>query len=71
MNKQLTLACSCRAAVVVPIIIMLPRHSVVRIVECGPTCAGLDHIRGRRVVVVWRRKARRRAFRDVRDLRAV
>jgi hypothetical protein len=55
-GDRLTLACSCQAEVIVPIIMMLPRHHVVRIVTRGEKCHGLRHTRGRRVVVPLERR---------------
>jgi hypothetical protein len=66
IGQRLTLDCSCEADVVVPLILRMPRHSVVRICARGEKC-NLDHVRGRRVVVRWQLKGRsHRAFKDIR-----
>jgi hypothetical protein len=65
VGDRVTLACSCVAEVVVPTILRLPRHHVVRIVTHGKTCRGLGHVRGRRAVVRWRPSGRRRSYIDV------
>jgi hypothetical protein len=49
-GQRLTLACSCEAVVAVPMILMMPKHFVVRVVARGKKC-DLGHARGRRVVV--------------------
>ena len=64
-GEQLTLACSCEAEVIVPLIIMLPRHHVVRILARGEQCHALHHLRGDRVVVRWERKDGGRIFTDI------
>ena len=60
----MTLACSCKAQIVVPLIIMLPRRGIVRIVARGAKCR-MGHIRRRRVVVRWTRHGTRRVFTDI------
>ena len=61
-GDRLTLECSCEAEVIVPVIIMLPRNHVVRIVARGTKCRGLRHARGRRVVVRSERNGGLRTF---------
>jgi hypothetical protein len=67
MGDRVTLACSCEGVVVVPIIIMLPRHCVVRIVARREKCR-IGHILRRRVVVRWTRQGTRRLFVDIFDV---
>ena len=64
-GETLTLACSCEAEVMVPLIIMLPRHHVVRILSAGQQCHALHHRRGDRVVVRWESKDGGRIFGDI------
>jgi hypothetical protein len=64
-GDKLTLACSCEAEVIVPLIIMLPRHHVVRILTAGQQCRVLHHRRGDRVVVRWDSKDGDRIFGDI------
>jgi hypothetical protein len=64
-GQRLTLECSCEAEVVVPLILMMPRHLVVRIAARGEKC-NLDHVRGRRAVVRWQAKGAHRTFKDIR-----
>jgi len=68
VGDRLTLTCSCVAEVVVPIILMLPRHHVVRILARGEHCRRLHHTRGCRVVVHWRHRGNRRMYTDVDDV---
>jgi hypothetical protein len=63
-GDRVTLACSCKAQIVVPLIIMLPRRGIVRIVARGAKCR-MGHIRRRRVVVRWTRHGTRRVFTDI------
>ena len=65
-GERLTLACSCRAEIVVPVIAMLPRHHVARILLRGARCQGLDHSQGQRAVVRGVCKRGRDVFTDVR-----
>jgi hypothetical protein len=67
MEDRVTLACSCEGDVVVPIIIMVPRHCVVRIVARGEKCR-IGHILRSRVVVRWTRRGTRRLFVDIHDV---
>jgi len=62
VGDRVTLTCSCAAEVVVPTIIRLPRHQVVRIVTHGKKCRGLGHANGRRAVVRWRTSGARRIY---------
>jgi hypothetical protein len=64
-GEKLTLACSCEAEVVVPLILMLPRHHVVRILAVGEQCHALHHRRGDRVIVRWEQKGGGRIFTDI------
>ncbi len=64
-GDRITLACSCDAEVAVPLIISLPRRSVVRIIARSPSCEIPEHTRGRRVVVRWTRDGDDRVFEDV------
>lgn len=64
-GEKVTMACSCQAEVLVPLIIMLPRHHVVRILAEGQQCRVLQHRRGDRVVVRWEWKDGDRIFRDI------
>jgi hypothetical protein len=64
-SERLTLACTCETEVLVPMIIMLPRHHVVRILKRGATCHGLDHVPGHRAVVRWELKEGRRIVKDI------
>jgi hypothetical protein len=52
-GDRVTLACSCQAEVVMPLIIFLPRHSVVRVVANDSRCQGLAHAIGSGLVVRW------------------
>jgi hypothetical protein len=65
LGDRLTLTCSCEVEVIVPTIIMLPRHHVVRILARGKSCLGLHHARGRRAVVRWSPEGAHRAFTDI------
>jgi hypothetical protein len=65
VGDRVTLTCACAAEVVVPTIIRLPRHHVVRILTRGKSCRGLGHARGRRAVVRWRPSGARRIYTDV------
>lgn len=62
VGDRVTLMCSCAAEVVVPTIIRLPRHHVVRILTRGMSCRGLGHARGRRAVVRWQPSGARRIY---------
>ena len=64
-GDKVTLACSCEAEVLVPLIIMLPRHHVVRILAAGQQCRVLHPRRGDRVVVRWEWKDGGRIFGDI------
>jgi hypothetical protein len=64
LGDRVTLDCSCKGEIVVPIIIMLPRRGIVRIVARGEKCR-MGHIRRRRVVVRWTRHGTRRVLTDV------
>ena len=61
-GDRVTLTCSCEAEIVVPLIIFLPRHCVVRIVGRSSTCRALEHAIGRRLVVRWSHDKGRRVF---------
>jgi hypothetical protein len=50
LGDRIAPACSCDAEVVVPFIIALPRHAVVRIVSRGAACRH-GHLPRQRVVV--------------------
>jgi len=62
VGDRVPLTCSCAAELVVPTIIGLPRHHVVRILTRGKACRGLGHARGRRAVVRWRPSGARRIY---------
>jgi len=64
-GARLTLECICETEVVVPVIIMLPRHRVVRILKRGGTCHGLDHVPGHRAVVRRELNEGRRIAEDI------
>jgi hypothetical protein len=64
-GETLTLSCSCEAEVVVPLIIMLPRHHVVRILAPGEWCRTLHHLRGDRIVVRSEDESGGRVFADI------
>ena len=61
-GDRVTLTCSCEAEIVVPLIIFLPRHCVVRVVRRGSSCFALDHTEARRLVVGWSHYKGRRVF---------
>ena len=60
----MTLACSCSAEIVVPLILMLPRHSVVKILARGNRC-DVGHVSRRRAVVRWMQQGSQRVFVNV------
>jgi hypothetical protein len=61
LGDKVTLACSCRAEVVVPLIVLMPRHSVVKILGRGPECQ-VGHVPSRRAVVRWTQRSGQRVF---------
>ena len=62
---RLTLACSCEAEVVVPLIMIVRRHCVVRILAPRDRCQKLHHAPGDSAVVRWQWEGGRRVFADV------
>jgi hypothetical protein len=64
-GASITLDCSCEAKIVVPTIVMMPRHHVVRVVAHGARCRERDHRPGSRLIVRWVRAGGRRVYRDV------
>jgi hypothetical protein len=64
-GDRVTLTCSCEAEIVVPLIMFLPRHCVVRIVGRSSNCRAPEHTMGRRLVVRWSHDRGRRVFGDV------
>lgn len=68
VGDRLTLTCSCEAEVVVPTIIMLPRHYIIRIVARGANCHGFHHARGHRAVIRWKPEGAFRVFTDIDDI---
>ncbi|MEP6936337.1 MAG: hypothetical protein ABI988_20740, partial [Nitrospirota bacterium] len=58
------LVCSCDCEVVVPLVIMLPRHAVVRVAAPGKSCRH-SHRVSQRVMTRWEYSDSGRVFADV------